>query len=183
MNQLNFTPETFGDFSKGMVDAAAKFAKVGFESTERFFALNMEAAKVGFDEAAKNTKAAAAIKDVQEWNGLRTKAAETGLEFAVGYAKNFYEIGTSAQAQYASLVEERISALQKQVVDGIDKAAKNAPAGTDVAFAALKSSVAASTAAFDTLTKAGKQAAAFADNAFKTATESTAKSTAAPKRK
>jgi phasin family protein len=183
MNNLNFGTEQFGDFSKNVVDAAAKFAKVGFDSTERFFALNMEAAKVGFDEVSKNTKAASAVKDVQDFNILRTKAAETGLEFAIGYTKNFYEIGAAAQAQYASLIEERVSMFQKQVVDGIDKASKNAPAGTDVAFAALKSGVAASTAAFDTLSKAGKQAAAFADNAFKTATETTTKAATGAKRK
>ncbi|HEX4857521.1 MAG TPA: phasin family protein [Usitatibacteraceae bacterium] len=174
MNNLNYGTEQFGDFSKNVVDAAAKFAQVSFDSAERMFALNIEAAKVGFDEVAKSTKAATAVKDVQEFNGLRTKAAETGLEFMVGYAKNFYEISNAAQASYSSLVEERVSAFQKQVVEGIDKAAKNAPAGTDVAFAALKSGVAASTAAFDTFNKAGKQVANFADNAFKAATEQTA---------
>ena len=183
MNTMNFGTEQFGDFSKTVVDAAAKFAKVGFDSTERLFALNLEAAKVGFEEAAKNTKAVAAVKDVQDVANLRTKTAETGLEFVVGYAKNFYEISNAAQVQYSALVEERVSAMQKQVVEGIDKASKNAPAGTDVAFAALKSGVAASTAAFDTLSKAGKQVATFADNAFKTATEQTATVAKATKRK
>ena len=183
MNNLNYGTEQFGDFSKSIVDAAAKFAKVGFDSTERLFALNLEAAKVSFDEAAKGTKAAAAVKDVQDLTGLRTKAAETGLEFVVGYTKNLYDISNVAQAQYSSLVEERVSAFQKQVVEGIDKASKNAPAGTDVAFAALKSGVAASTAAFDTLNKASKQVANFADNAFKTATETTTKAASASKRK
>jgi phasin family protein len=183
MNTMNFGTEQFGDFSKNVVDATAKFAKVGFDSTERFFALNMEAAKVGFEEATKNTKAAASVKDVQDVANLRTKTAETGLEFVVGYAKNFYEISNAAQVQYSALVEERVSAFQKQVVEGIDKASKNAPAGTDVAFAALKSGVAASTAAFDTFNKAGKQVANFADNAFKTATEQTATVAKAAKRK
>lgn len=183
MNNMNFGTEQFGDFSKTVVDAAAKFAKVGFDSTERLFALNLEAAKVGFEEAAKNTKAVAAVKDVQDVTNLRTKTAETGLEFVVGYAKNFYEISNAAQVQYSALVEERVTALQKQVVEGIDKASKNAPAGTDVAFAALKSGVAASTAAFDTFSKAGKQVASFADNAFKTATEQTATVAKAAKRK
>jgi phasin family protein len=183
MNNLNFGTEQFGDFSKNIVDAAAKFAKVGFDSTERLLALNMEAAKVGFEEVAKNTKAASTLKDVQDVANLRTKGAETGLEFVVGYAKNFYEISNFAQAQYSSLVEERVSAFQKQVVEGIDKASRNAPAGTDVAFAALKSGVAASTAAFDTFNKAGKQVANFADNAFKTATEQTATAAKSAKRK
>lgn len=183
MSTLNAGTEQFGEFSKSAVDAAMKFAKVSFDSAERVFALNLEAAKVGLDETARSTKAVAGVKDVQELNSLRTKAAETGLEFVMGYSKNFYDISTAAQAQYSALVEERVSAFQKSVVEGIDKAAKNAPAGTDVAFAALKSSVAASTAALDTITKASKQVSTFADTAFKAATDTASKATASAKRK
>jgi len=183
MSNLNVSNEQFGEFSKSAVDAATKFAKVSFDSAERFFALNLEAAKVGLDETAKGTKAATAVKDAQEFNGLRTKAAETGLEFFMGYSKNLYDISNYAQAQYSSLIEERVAALQKSVVEGIDKAAKNAPAGTDVAFAALKSGVAASTAALDTMSKASKQVSTFTDSAFKAATETATKATASGKRK
>ncbi len=183
MSNLNMSNEQIGEFSKSAVDAATKFARVSFDSAERFFALNLEAAKVGLDETAKSSKAATAVKDAQEFNGLRTKAAETGLEFFMGYSKNLYDISNFAQAQYSSLIEERVSAFQKSVVDGLDKAAKNAPAGTDVAFAALKSSVAASTAAMDTMSKASKQVSTFADTAFKAATETATKATASSKRK
>ena len=183
MSNLNVSTEQFGEFSKTAVDAAMKFAKVSFDSAERVFALNLEAAKVSLDETAKGTKAATAVKDAQEFNGLRTKAAETGLEFFMGYSKNLYDISNFAQAQYSSLIEERVSAFQKSVVDGIDKAAKNAPAGTDVAFAALKSSVAASTAALDTLSKASKQVSAFTDTAIKAAADTATKATASSKRK
>ena len=183
MSNLNLGTEQFGDFSKSIVDSAMKFAKVSFDSAERMIALNLEAAKVSLDVTAKNANAATSVKDVQDLNGLRTKAAETGLEFFVGYSKNLYDISTVAQAQYSSLVEERVSAFQKTVVEGIDKAAKNAPAGSDVAFAALKSGIAAQASAFDTMSKAGKQVSGFADTAFKAAAETTTKATASSKRK
>ncbi len=176
MSNLNIATEQFGDFSKSAVDAAMKFATVSFDSAERMFALNLEAAKTGLDVTAKNAKSLAAVKDVQELNTLRTKGAETGLEFMLGYSRTFYELSTFAQAQYSALAEERFATMQKNVVEGLDKAAKSAPAGSDVAFAALKSSVAASTAAFDSVSKAAKQFSAFADNAVKAASE-----TAAPK--
>ena len=183
MSNLNLGTEQFSDFSKSIVDSAMKFAKVSFDSAERMIALNLEAAKVSLDVTAKNANAATSVKDVQELNGLRTKAGETGLEFFVGYSKNLYDISTAAQAQYSSLVEERVSAFQKTVVEGIDKAAKNAPAGSDVAFAALKSGIAAQASAFDTMSKAGKQVSGFADTAFKAAAETTTKATASSKRK
>ena len=63
MSNLNVSNEQFGEFSKSAVDAAMKFAKVSFDSAERVFALNLEAAKVSLDETAKGTKAATAVKD------------------------------------------------------------------------------------------------------------------------
>ena len=183
MTTTNVAAEQFGDFSKSIVDAANKFAKVSFEGAERMFALNLEASRVGLDETSKSAKSLSSVKDVQELNGLRTKSAETGLEFLMGYSKNFYEISTAAQAQYTALVEERVGLIQKSVADSLDKVAKSAPAGTDVAIAALKSSMAASTAAMDSISKASKQFTSFADTAIKTASETTTKAAASAKRK
>jgi len=175
MTTLNTVAEQLGDLSKTNVDAAMKFAAVGVGSAERFFGLNFEATKVGFDATSKNAKAVTSVKDAQELNSLSTKAAETGMEFLMGYSKNFYEIASSAQAQYTSLVEERVSLFQKSMVDTLDKVSKAAPAGSDVFVTAMKTGLAATTAATDSFTKAAKQASAFADTAFKTATETAEK--------
>ena len=181
MSTLNMTNEHFGDFSKSAVEDAMKFASVSLDSIERMFALNLEAVKVSLDVTSKNAKAVGAVKDAQGLSGLTTQASETGVEFLTGYSKNLYAISNAAQAKFGALVEERVASFQKSVVEGLDKASKSAPAGSDVAFAAIKSSMAASTAAIDTLTKAGKQLSTYSDNAFKSAAETVAKAT--PKRK
>jgi phasin family protein len=179
MTTLNTVAEQFSDFSKSNVDAAMKFAAVGVGSAERFLGLNFEATKAGFDASSKNAKAVASVKDAQELNSLSTKAAETGMELVMGYSKNFYEIASSAQAQYTSLVEERVSVFQQSMVDTLDKVSKAAPAGSDVFVTAMKTGLAATTAATDSFTKAAKQASALDDTAFKTATE-TAEKTVKP---
>jgi phasin family protein len=179
MTTLNTVAEQLSDFSKSNVDAAMKFAAVGVGSAERFLGLNFEATKAGFDASSKNAKAVASVKDAQELNSLSTKAAETGMELVMGYSKNFYEIASSAQAQYTSLVEERVSVFQQSMVDTLDKVSKAAPAGSDVFVTAMKTGLAATTAATDSFTKAAKQASALADTAFKTATE-TAEKTVKP---
>lgn len=181
MNNFNSASEQFGDFSKAALDMATKFASVSFETTERTLALNLEAVKVGFDQSTQNAKALVAIKNIEDLNSLRTKSAETGLNFLTAYTKNLYELGTHTQAQYSALVEERFGSLQQSLVDNLDKLAKSSPAGTDVAINAIKSGLAASTAAFDTVSKAAKQMTAFADTTIKAAAESTPK--AASKRK
>ncbi len=184
MANVNTATEQFSDFSKNAIDAAMKFATASFSNAERMIALNLEATKVGLGETEKNAKAFATIKDAQELNGLSTKTAETGVEFLMGYSKNFYEISTAAQAQYTALVEERMNGFQQSVAETLDKVSKSAPAGSDVAITALKSSMAASNAAMDNFSKATKQMTAFADSAYKQATETaTAATKAAPKRK
>ena len=181
MSTLNMANEQFGNLSKTAVDDAMKFATVSLESIERMFALNLEAVKVSLDVTAKNAKAVGAVKDAQALSGLSTKASETGVEFLTGYSKNLYEISNAAQAKFGALVEERVATFQKTVVEGLDKASKTAPAGSDVAFAAIKSSMAASTAALDTITKAGKQLSSYSESAIKSAADTVAKAT--PKRK
>ena len=177
MSNLNMANEQFGDFSKTAVEDAMKFATVSLDSIERMFALNLEAVKVSLDVTAKNAKAVGTVKDAQALNGLTSKASETGVEFMTGYSKNLQDISNAAQAKFGALVEERVASFPKSMVEGLDKAAKTAPAGSDVAFAAIKSSMAASTAAMDTLTKAGKQLSTYSESALKTAAESVAKAT------
>ena len=53
--------------------------------------------------------------------------------------------------------------FQQAVTESVDLAAKSAPAGSDVAVAAIKSSLAATTAAFDSFTKAAKNMASYTD--------------------
>ena len=134
MATVNTATEQFGDFSKSAIDAAMKFATSSFTNAERVIALNIEATKVGLGESAKNAKAFATIKDAQDLNSLSTKTAETGVEFLMGYSKNFYEITSAAQAQYTALVEERMSQFQQSVTETLDKVVKSAPAGSDVAI-------------------------------------------------
>ena len=162
---------------KSAIEDAMKFATVSLDSIERMFALNLEAVKVSLDVTAKKAKAVGAVKEAQELNGLTTKASETGIEFMTGYSKNLYEISSAAQAKFSALVEERIASFQKSVVEGLDKASKSALPSSDVAYAAIKSSMAASTAAMDTLTKAGKQLSTYSESARKTTGENVFKAT------
>lgn len=177
MTTMNAATEQFGDFSKASVDAAMQLAQVSLSSIENLVALNLQAAKVSLDQTASNARALTGAKDAEALTGLRTHAAETGLEFASGYSKNLYNVATAAQAQYTSLVEERMGQFQKSMAETLDKAAKSAPAGADVFVTAMKSSLAASTAAMDQVSKASKQASAMAETAFKTAAETAEKVT------
>lgn len=145
------------------VESVARAAKISMDSAERTFTVQVEYARGAIKQATLNARAAAQVKDVQELVSLRARIAENTLENLIGYSRSLYEVAAEAQSEYSRLAEERMARFQQAVTEGVDQAAKAAPAGGDVAVAAIKSQLAATTAAFDTFTKAAKNFAAYAD--------------------
>ncbi len=157
------------ELNANAVQAAARLSKVSLDSAERLMALQMSFAKAALGDASRNARAAAGTQDPQELMALRTKAAEASLTQFLGYSRGLYEVASDAQAEFAKLAEERLAELQRSVTETVEEAAKNAPAGSDVAVAAMKSSLAAATAAFDSFSKAARHAASFTDAGLKAA--------------
>ena len=154
--------EQFADFSKANVAQAQKIAALALENTEKLLKLNLNAAKVVLANGAEGAAAAAAVKDVQDLMALRAKYAETGVQTATAYTKSLYEISAEAQAQFTALAEEAWSTYTKDAAAWVEKASKSAPAGSEPAVNAFKSTFAASTAAIDQFQKATKQVASLA---------------------
>lgn len=162
--------EYFADFNKASLEQGVKLANVGFAGVEQLINLNLSAAKAAFDLNTKNMKALAEITDVQDLVAFRTKVAEMGLESALSYSREAYEVVSGTQTEVTKLVEAGMSTLNKNLASVVDKAVKSAPAGPDVAVTALKSTMAATTAAIDSLTKATRQVVDFTDASVRAAT-------------
>jgi phasin family protein len=158
------------------LEAARKATRISMDSAERTLNVQLEYAKGAITQATINARAASQAKDVQELLALRTRIAENTLENLMGYSRSLYEVVSEAQSEYSRLAEERMSKFQQAVSEGVDQAAKSAPAGSDVAVAAVKSQLAAATAAFDTFSKAARHMASYADAGVVSATSRPAKS-------
>ena len=117
---------------------------------------NLGAAKAAFAQSVEGAQAVAGVKDVQDLLALRTRIAE-------------------AQAGYSALAEEAFGVYTRGVASWVDSAAKSAPAGSDVAVNAFKSTMAATTAAFDQFQKASKQVVSIADANVRAAAATAAK--------
>ena len=161
--------EQFADIGKVNYANAVKLAAMGIENAEKIVKLNISAAKAVLAQGMENAQAAASVKDVQELFALRQKFTETGVQTATGYSKTLYELASEAQAEYTAFAEEAWATYTKGVAAFVDKASKSAPAGSDVAVNAFKSTFAASTAAFDQFQKATKQVVNLADANFRAA--------------
>ena len=166
--------EQFADFNKVNVAQATKLAALAMQNAEKLVNLNMNAAKVVLAKGVESATAAASVKDVQDLMALRAKYAETGVEAATAYTRSLYEISSQAQAQFTALAEEAWSTYTKDTAAWVEQASKSAPAGSDAAVNAFKSTFAASTAAFDQFQKATKQVVNLADASVRAASTNAA---------
>ena len=163
--------EQFAEINQANVSNAIKLASLSIDNAEKLVSLNINAAKLAIAQAVEGAQAAASVKDVQELLVLRAKLAEVGVQSATGYSRSLYELSSEAQAGFSALAEESWATYTKGVASWVEKASKAAPAGSDVAVNALKSTFAASTAAFDQFQKATKQVVDLADASVRAATK------------
>jgi phasin family protein len=153
-------PEQIMALNKANLEAAVRFAGIALEGAERMLELQLKAAKSAFADGVQQAKALTEIKDVQEIAQLRNTLTQPAMEKATSYAKSIYDVAASTQSEMNKLVEEQVAEFNKQVVTSLDKVVKSAPAGSEVAVAAVKSAITAVNSAYDNLSKSAKQ---FAD--------------------
>jgi len=176
-----YNASQFADFNKTNVAQATKFAAIALENVEKVMTLNLNAAKAAFAQGVESASAVAGIKDAQDLAALPTKYAETGVQSVVGYSRSLYEISSAAQAQFAALAEEALAGYTKGLASWVETASQSAPAGSEAAINAMKSTVAATSAAFDQFQKASKQVVSFADASVRAAADNASKAAIAPK--
>ena len=173
------TPAQFTEIQKGQMDAAFALGQTFFDATERLLELNLAAAKATLEESVEGVQALMSAKDVQEFVALSTALSQPTLEKAVSYSRTVYGIANGAGGEVSRIVEAQMAENNKKVTQLIDFAAKNAPAGSESAVAALRSEVAAANTAYDTFAKAAKQAVDFAESNITAATSATMKAASA----
>jgi phasin family protein len=169
------TPEQFAAANKASVEAMLSLANTALASAERIAALNLNTARSLLEDGVANTKAILGAKDPQEAMAVQASLAQPNVEKAVAYTRSVYEISAQSKEEVSKLLEGQFGDFQKQVAGLLDKAAKSAPAGSDVAVNAVKSAIAAATSAFDSMNKAAKQVAEIAEANVAAATNATVK--------
>ena len=155
--------------SRSSVDAAARLTRITLDSAQRMLAIQLEYAKGAVTQSTLTARAVSQVQDVEQLLKLRSRIAENALENLVGYSRSLYEVASEAQSEFSKLAEERLASYQNAVIEAVDQASKSAPGTGDVAMAAVKSGMAATTAAFDSFNKAARQVASYADAGVKVA--------------
>jgi phasin family protein len=150
-------PEQLMAWNKTNLETAVRLAGIALEGAERMIDVQLKAAKSAFADGVQQAKMLADVKDPQEFAQIKNTLAQPNLEKATSYFKSIYDAAAATQSEINKLVEGQISEFNTQVVTGLDKAVKSAPAGSEIAVAAVKSAISAANSAYDNLSKSAKQ--------------------------
>jgi len=165
------TPEQIQAAQKANVESLLAVANAQFAAFEKLANITAGAVKSAFEDSIANSRALLGAKDVQEFVTLQNSFAQPAIEKAIAYSRSVYEVATEANAELSRVAERRVAEWNENFVSLLDKVSKNAPAGSDVAVAAVKSMLAAANSAYDNMNKAAKQATEIAEANVSAATE------------
>lgn len=157
------TPEQIQAANKANIDAFLALATSQFAAVEKVMNLSASAVKAAFDDTVSNTRMLNGAKDTQELVNLQSTFAQPAIEKAIAYSKSVYEVANQTRTEITKIAERRVAEWNENFVSLLDKAAKNAPAGSDVAVSAVKQMLAAANSAYDNFNKVAKQATEIAE--------------------
>jgi len=165
------TPEQMQASTKANLEAIFSLATSQFAALEKLASLNANAVKSAFEDSIANARALAGAKDVQELMNLQSSFAQPTIGKAIAYSRSVYDVATHAGAEASRIAERRVAEWKDDFVSLLDKAAKNAPAGSDVTVSAVKQMLAAANTAYDNFSKVARHATEIADESVATTTE------------
>ena len=168
--------ERIAALNKKQVGTALQAAQIVFDSIEKLTRLNIEAAKMLFQEGVASAGTLASVTDVEQLNQWRDGQARAAAGKILGYSSNVYEITFKAQADIGELLEQSLLESGQDVRDWVEVVLKSSPVGqSEAAASAAKAAMANAQAMIEGISKAAKQAAGYADAKVRAAATATAK--------
>lgn len=160
--------EQFAAWNQAAYEATMSYARASLASAEQLLRLNLETARATLEQATRTTRELMSVNDPQQFLSLRTKLAQDNMQQAATYAQSVYAIVSQTQSQLAKLFEDQISRASKDMTAGAETLGKSIP-GTEMQSAALKSTLAATSAMMDSLNQATRQFAELSESTMKAA--------------
>jgi phasin family protein len=176
---MHNVPEQLLTANKENLETFVEFAGITAAGAEKLLDVQMKIAKAIFADTVKHAKTFVAARDVQELTEIQTSVAQPSVEKATAYGRSIYSVVAETQAELSKFFEIRFADMNKNMTTALDKAMKSAPAGSDVAVAAVKSAMAAANQAYDAFSKATKQVAEATEATITAASGTTTKKKAA----
>lgn len=170
------SPENYlADASKTAIDTLETLGTTTLNSAEKITTLNIDTARNGFDQQMEGTAALMGVRNFQDFLALQNTLTKPVLQNAINYYSNAYAIANESQQELQRLAENGYAEFTKSVNSILEKAAKAAPGGSDVAVAAVKSVMNAANSAYDKMSDAAQKASDIAKGSVQASTNATTK--------
>ena len=160
--------EQFAAWNQSAYESAMTYARASLASADQLLRLNLETARATLDQTTRATRELLSVDDPQQLMGLRAKLAQDNMQQAAAYAQSVYAIVSQTQVELAKLFEGQLSRFSKDVSAGADRLGKGVP-GAEMQSAAIKSTLAATSAAMESLNQATRQFAELSEATMKAA--------------
>ncbi|MBD5802805.1 Phasin protein [Azoarcus sp. Aa7] len=135
------TAEKFVDSGKAGLDTMTAVFNIAFDTSARLMALNLGTSRTLLQDGASR---ASTLLDPLKTGELLTHEMALGqsvINNATACVRGAYEIVSEGQQAILQLMEPRIAEFNRELTANIDNAARSAPAGTDLALAAVMSAL------------------------------------------
>lgn len=166
--------ETLSATNRNLFETSLDVARTLFDSVERLTVLNLNTARSLFTDGTGAVRGALAARSPQDLIAVQTSIARPAADKVLAYYRSAYEIAAQTLEEAMKPFEIQLSEAQRTFGQALENAAKSAPAGSEVALAAVRSALATANSAYDKVNKAARQAVELAEtnvaNATATAT-------------
>ena len=164
------SPNKFALPPVAFFDACATASTTVFDSTERLVALNLNTARALMEDGTAAVRALLAVKTPQDLAALQSATAQPTAEKTLAYYRGCFEILAQGLEEVVKPFELKMAEINKMVGEALEKAARSAPGGSEVALAAVQSAIAAANSTYDTVSKATRKAIEIAESNLSVAT-------------
>jgi phasin family protein len=185
---MSFNTQEISAIGQAQFDQAVRLSSIVLTGAERLATLQLDLTRKLLADQAQSFKALSEIKDPKGLIEFQSNLAQPSIDQAFAVARNVYDAAVATQNELSAFIEEQVAENNKTLISNLDRLAKNAPAGSDIAVTALKTLVNQSSAAFESVSKTAKKVGAeiaeagvqAATNSAKAASAAVARTTKKP---
>jgi phasin family protein len=175
--------QEFTAYGQSQFDKAVRLSSILLAGAERFANLQLDLSRKILSDNAETLKTLVELKDPKALTEWQASLVQPSFDQAFSVARNVYDAGLETQNELSAFVEEQVADLNKNVIGTLDRLAKNAPAGSEVAVNAVKTFINTTTSAFENVSKTAKKVSAeLAEAGVEAATNSAKAASAAVNR-
>jgi phasin family protein len=170
---------------RATIQALVSVGNTALASAERVAALNLHAVREAMVDFAEGTQRMLMVKSPRDAAELQNQLTQPQVEKSVLYSRSLVEISSAAQEDAVHLIEAQYNNFMGSMSELANQIAKSTPMGSEVAVAAIRSTMQSANEAFDRFNDAVVRFTEVTEDSVSTmgnATVSAATGKAVPKR-